>query len=61
MNLFKSFKLTWWQAAVWKVGMGVLGIVVGAYWHTLFGGYLGPMLGLAVVCLAYITYVWWKQ
>ncbi len=61
MNPFKTFTLTWWQAAAWKIGMGALGIVVGAYWHELFGGFLGPMLALAAVCLAYVTYVWWKQ
>ena len=61
MNIFKTFTLKWWQAAFWKVGMGALGIAVGAYWHTLFGNYLSPVLALAVVCLAYVPYVWWRQ
>ncbi len=61
MNLFKSFTLKWWQAGFWKVGMGALGIAIGAYWHAAFAGYIGPILGLAAACLAYVTYAWWKQ
>ncbi len=61
MNLFKTFTLTWGQASVFKVGLLALGIVVGAYWHTLFANFLPALIILAAVCLAYITYIWWKQ
>ena len=61
MNPFKSFTLKWWQAAFWKVGMAALGIAIGAYWHAVFGNYIAPILVLAAVSLAYVTYIWWKQ
>ena len=61
MNLFKSFTLTWWQAALYKVGMLAFGIVVGTYWHELFASYLLPLIVVAMVSLAYVSYLWWKQ
>ncbi len=61
MNLFKPFTLKWWQAALWKVGMGALGIAIGMYWHNLFANYLVPLLLIAALCLVYVSYVWWKQ
>jgi hypothetical protein len=61
MNLFKTFRLKWWEAGLFKWGMLALGIAIGAYWHGFFGGYF-PLLGIvAVACLAYVTYAWWKQ
>jgi hypothetical protein len=61
MNLFKTFTLTWWQGALFKWGVLALGIAVGTYWHDIFSGYLPFLIILAVLSLAYITYVWWKQ
>jgi hypothetical protein len=61
MNLFKSFRLTWFQAATWKVGMLSLGIVVGARWHELLAGYQPLLVALAAGTLAYVTWIWWKQ
>ena len=61
MNLFKDFTMKWGQAGIFKVGMLALGIAVGAYWHGLFAGFLPTLIAVAVVCLAYITVVWWKQ
>jgi len=61
MNLFKTFTLKWWQAALFKGGMLAAGIAIGTYWHDLLGGYLLILIIVAVVSLAYLTYVWWKQ
>jgi ABC-type arginine transport system permease subunit len=61
MNLFKAFTLTWWQAGIFKAGMLALGIVIGAYWQEIFGGYLPLLITLAAVSLAYVSYVWWRQ
>ena len=61
MSIFKTFTLKWWQTGCFKVGMLTLGISIGACWHDLFGGYLIALTTLAVVCLAYVTYVWWEQ
>ena len=61
MNLFKTFSLKWWQGGVFKVGMLGLGIAVGACLHSAFVPYLTLILAVAIVCLAYVTYVWAKQ
>jgi hypothetical protein len=61
MNPFKTFTLKWWQGGLFKWGMLALGIAVGAYWHNLFGSFLPILIGFAVVTLAYVTVVWWKQ
>ena len=51
VNLFKTFTLTWWQAGIFKVGMLALGIVIGAYWQEIFGGYLPLLIIMAAVSL----------
>ena len=61
MNLFKTFTLKWWQGSLFKWGVLALGIAIGTYWHDLFAGYLPFLMVVAVVCLAYVTCVWWKQ
>jgi glucose-6-phosphate-specific signal transduction histidine kinase len=61
MNLFKTFSLKWWQSGIFKVGMLCVGIAVGAYLHDVFANFLLVIVAVAVVCLAFITYVWGKQ
>ena len=61
LNLFKTFTLKWWQGVFFKWGMLALGIAIGAYWQVFFGDYLLALILVAVVCLAYVTTVWWKQ
>ena len=61
MNIFKTFKLEWWQAGVFKLGMLALGIAIGTHWRNVFGAYLLILIIVAAVSLAYTTYVWWKQ
>ena len=61
MNLFKSFTLTWWQGAFFKWGIFLLGIVIGAHWPAIFNAYTAALIIIAVVLLAYVTLVWWKQ
>jgi hypothetical protein len=61
MNLFKTFTLTWRQVAAFKVGMLAVGIVIGSYWPGIFNAYLPALAALAVISLAYVSYVWLKQ
>lgn len=61
MNPFKTFKLNWWEAASLIVGTLAAGIAIGTYWHVLFVDYLLALIIIAVVGLAYYTYVWGKQ
>ena len=61
MNIFKSITMKWWQASLFKLGIWALGIAVGAYWHSFFLTFIPALIALAVICLAYITYIWIKQ
>lgn len=61
MNLFKTVTLKWWQAAFLKVGLLATGIAVGIYWYGLFSDCLLVFVIIAVICLAYYTFVWSKQ
>lgn len=61
MNIFKSFTLKWWQAGLFKWGVFLLGIVVGAYWPAFFSAYIPFILITAIIFLIYSTYVWLKQ
>jgi ABC-type arginine transport system permease subunit len=61
MKLFKTFTLKWWQTSIFKIGMLALGIVIGAYLHNFFGGYLVILIIVSALSLAYVTYIWWKQ
>ncbi len=44
-----------------KLGMLALGIAIGTYWRDVFGADLLVFIIVAVVSLAYVTYVWGKQ
>jgi len=61
MNIFQDFTLTWWQGGIFKWGMFMLGIAVGAYWSAVFIPYLLCLLIMVVLLLTYITYEWFKQ
>ena len=61
MNLFKPITFKWWEAGIFKIGMAAFGIAVGAYWPGFFAPLLIPILVVAVICLAYSSYVWLRQ
>jgi hypothetical protein len=61
MNIFKSFTLKWWQGGMFKWGVLLLGIAIGANWSAIFSVYIPALLVIAVLLLAYITIVWLKQ
>jgi hypothetical protein len=61
MNIFKSFTLAWWQGALFKWGIFLLGIAIGALWPAVFSTHILALVSIAAVFLVYVTYVWWKQ
>ena len=61
MNIFKSFRLKWWEAGIFKVAIVALGVAVGAYWSDLFIQYIGHLIVIALAAGLYTAYVWWKQ
>ena len=58
MNLLRSMTLTWWQIGLFKAGMLALGLLVGACWPVLVHGLTIPLAAIAIVCLAYIGWLW---
>jgi len=61
MNVFESFRLTWWQAALLKLCLISLGILVGATWSEAFRPWTVLLATTVALPGAYITHVWWKQ
>ena len=61
MSLFKSFRLTWWQAALFKLSVASLGIIIGATWSDLFLHWRPELLLVGVLSGLGVLWVWWKQ
>jgi hypothetical protein len=61
LNLFKSFRLTWWQAGLFKLGMLALGISIGATWHGTFQASIPALLAFAALSLGWVTFTWLRQ
>lgn len=61
MNIFKTFTLKWWQAAVFKLSLLSLGLMVGAAWADALNPWRMALLPLFIVSAACITWIWWKQ
>ncbi len=60
-NLFKTFKLTWRQASLFKLSAVSFGVIIGLYFQDLFRG-IEPLLWILLILSGlYITYVWLKQ
>ncbi|OGH24050.1 MAG: hypothetical protein A2698_00805 [Candidatus Levybacteria bacterium RIFCSPHIGHO2_01_FULL_42_15] len=60
-NLFKTFKLTWWQASLFKLSAVSFGVIISPYFQDLFRG-IEPFLWiLLIVSGLYIAYIWLKQ
>lgn len=61
MNIFKTYTFTWWQAGIFKVSVGALGIAVGAYWSDFFVLHLGLLVAIALIAGTYIGYISLRQ
>ncbi|MBI3495087.1 hypothetical protein HY065_00465 [Candidatus Berkelbacteria bacterium] len=61
MNIFKTFKLKWWQGSLLKLSMLAAGIAIGATWPEIFFGWTVTLWLIAIVAAVYITIIWWKQ
>ena len=61
LNIFKSFTFTWWVAALFKVGMLSVGILLGGYFPKIFKNFKAVLWAIAAFSLIYVTAVWLKQ
>jgi len=56
MKLFGTYKLEWWQIGLLKITLLLLGIVVGAYWYSVWMPYLMTILVIAMILGIYLSY-----
>lgn len=60
-NIFKTLRLTWFEAFVLKVSLLTVGILIGANWPGIVQDWATPLLILAIVSSVYAILVWWKE
>ncbi|MBU2103953.1 hypothetical protein KKD81_00755 [Patescibacteria group bacterium] len=61
MNIFKTYKYTWWQVSLFKLSLISFGVAVGAYWYEIFLPHVTLLLGIAVLAGFYIGYVSFRK
>ncbi len=58
---YKSVKLNWWQAGLFKASTISFGIILGIYFRDLLMAYLPLFWVLFPICGIYIAYIWIKE
>jgi hypothetical protein len=61
MDIFRPFRMQWWQTGLFKVSMVSLGIALGANWPEFFSRWIVLLLLVFGVTALYIASVWWRQ
>jgi hypothetical protein len=61
MKIFKSFKLTWWQASLFKLSTISFGVIIGLFFGDFFVSLIPLLLVLVIVPGIYIVYIFLKQ
>jgi len=61
LSILNTFKLKWWQAAIYEIALICLGIIIGMYWPVLLSEYETALWGAFLLGAVYIFYVWYKQ
>lgn len=61
MTLFRPMTLTWWQIGLFKLGMLALGVAIGACWPLVFHRLIVELAVVALLCLAYIGWLWLRR
>jgi len=58
LNLARSFKLKWWQIAIYEIALICLGIVLGTTWADLFMPWRILLLIIFILGAGYIIAHW---
>jgi len=61
MNIFKDFKLKWWQAGLFKSAAISFGIILGVSFYDFFQPLMSLMWLVFIVSTIAIIYYWAKQ
>lgn len=61
MSIFRSFKLSWWQAGLYKISLISLGIVLGVTFYDTLILQVQTFFFIFLIFAIYLTTVWWRQ
>lgn len=61
MNIFKDYKYTWWQMAIFKVALLSAGVLIGSYWSEFFSDFWMVFVALWLVSAGYVMYISFKK
>jgi len=61
MKIFKTGCYCWWQIGLLKLALLFIGVVIGAYWPTVFLPYTVPLLLVAIILGIYLLIIWVRQ
>lgn len=61
MRIFKRYTYEWWEVAIFKLSLLLLGIAIGVYWEPAFLPYLAMLAGAGFVMWLYVVYVSVRQ
>ena len=60
MNIFKDYKMPWYDMGALKWTTFLFGLYIGAVWPEFFAGWTNILLVLAIVGLVYLVGKYWK-
>lgn len=61
INIFKTFKLTWWQAAFFKLTTIPVGIIIGLLFPEILSPFFYLIVAVFIVSCLITIYYWYKQ
>ena len=61
MNLFSPTTFTWEQLGLFKWGVFLIGIAVGAFWPGIFYPYSLALVGIGIILCVPPTIAWIKE
>ena len=61
MNIFKTFTLKWWEAAIFKLSLLSLGILLGSTWPDIFAPWRGVLLVIFALSTLFLCRGAWEM
>ena len=61
MSLFRDYTFSWWQAALFKLYLLSIGLLLGAHFPEIVMQYKTLLLVIFVALLVYFLYAWLGQ
>lgn len=61
LNIFKNFKMNWWQTAIFKLSLMSFGVIFGVYFYQFFAEVTDLLWLIVVIGGVYTFYIWGKQ